>query len=113
MSLSQSIDMNIDKATEKRLSTKLSKLLNDIVENHTNYDTRYILILRAIIIAKKLRYKCGFSRDSEKPYCPLAVIVLPNIGQVAWHMQPSGIPFENTNEKLIEGRVNKYAMSFS
>lgn len=74
---------------------ELANLLESIEENYTKYDIRYDIILKALLVARKLEYQCGFRFDSDEPDWPVIVILLPQ-GEVSWHMPPSGIVYDNS-----------------
>lgn len=76
------------------MADKLYELLLLIRENYTNYELRYDLVLRALLQARELGYQCGFRVDPDEPEWPVIAIVLPDIGEVSWHMPPSGIQYD-------------------
>lgn len=90
------------------MSQRLSQLLTLIEVNYTNYHIRYDLVLQALQVARQLKYACGFRVDLNEPDWPVIVIVLPNIGEVSWHMPPSGIVYDNSVNTNSE-RTNQYA----
>jgi hypothetical protein len=63
---------------------------------------RYDLILSALLVARRLDYKCGFRFDPDDPEWPVVVIHLHAIDKsVSWHMPPcdmkyDGIPNQNS-----------------
>lgn len=90
---------------------QLGSLLLSIEENYENYDVRYDLVLSALLKARELKYKCGFRLDKNEPEWPVIVIELPEIGEVSWHMPPSGIPYDNIPEQNST-RTKKYIESY-
>jgi hypothetical protein len=72
---------------------ELNSILVEIEANYTNYDIRYILILKALILAKQLGYKSGFRFDATEPLWPVIAIMLP-VGEISWHMPPCDLVFD-------------------
>jgi len=87
---------------------ELAKILKQINENYTNYDTRYVLVLQALIKAKEMKYECGFRHDPSEPDWPVVVIVLPEFKQVSWHMPPSGIPYDDSSPEECQKRCDLF-----
>lgn len=92
---------------------ELARLLNKIVENDTNYNKRYILVLEALVCAKRLKYECGFRVDEDMPDWPVISIILPNIGEVSWHMPPSYIEYDGHGLSEKFDRINQYHLKHS
>jgi hypothetical protein len=90
------------------MELELAILLKEINNNYTNYDIRYTLILEALLEAKKLNYECGFRLDVTEANWPVVVIVLPEIGQVSWHMPPSGIIYDNSTPEDCQKRCSLF-----
>lgn len=65
---------------------QLSMLLAAIEANDTKYGPRYGLVLTAVAIAQLLGYPTGFRIDPAEPDWPVAMIELPKVGQVSWHL---------------------------
>lgn len=89
--------------------TQLSLLLREIVTHYTNYDIRYILVLKVLVLSKELGYPCGFRHDVSEPEWPIITIELPELGQVSWHMPPSGIAWDKSNETDCKERCLTFA----
>lgn len=87
---------------------KLARILAKTVANYTNYDTRYDLVLRALSLARKLGYTCGFRHDPSEPDWPVVVIVLPLHGEVSWHMPPSKIEWDKSTPEDVKQRCMAY-----
>lgn len=101
---------DFDQYPKELLEQKLSETLKEIFENYTNYDYREKLVLKALSLAKDLNYKSGFRHDSKDPEWPVVVIFLPNeIGEISFHMPPSGILYDNSTQKTQEERTKIYA----
>lgn len=64
----------------------LAYILNEIVEQDTNYDARYPFVFEAACVALEIGYKAGIRIDPNEPEWPVVYIDLPQIGQVSWHM---------------------------
>lgn len=71
--------------SQKEWSTVLAYLLEKIVENDTNYDARYPLVIQAASLALRCGYEVGFRIDPDEPEWPVVFIELPT-GQISWHM---------------------------
>ena len=81
------------------MEVELGSVFIKIVENYTNYEKRYDLVLQALVLARKLGYKCGFRHDPTEPDWPVIVIVLPEQGEVSWHMPPVRIEWDKSTSK--------------
>lgn len=88
---------------------ELAKVLESIEENYTNYDYRYNLVLKALLLARDLKYECGFRFDASEPKWPVIVILLPNIGEISWHMPPCNIIYDDTINTSSE-RTKRYSL---
>lgn len=64
---------------------ELAEVLTEIVRQDTNYDARYILVLRAMGLAAQSGIATGIRIDPEDPAWPVVFIELPT-GQVSWHL---------------------------
>jgi len=98
--------MDIRERNEKK--RKLAKLLKYITDNYSDYDKRYIYILKALVKAKELGYTCGFRCDEKEIQWPVIVIDLEGFGQVSWHMPPSGIEYDNSTQQDCRDRCLKF-----
>ena len=87
----------------------LAFLLSEIVTHYTDYDVRCVLVLKALLAAKELGYRSGFRHDMSNPEWPVITIELPSIGQVSWHMPPSNIEWDKSNEADCKERCLKFA----
>lgn len=90
---------------------QLKSRLEEVVNNDTNYDVRYGLVLEIMCLANKLEYKTGVRIDESEPEWPVFYIELPT-GQVSWHMPQHEMAWDghSTEEKFqriqefIEGK---------
>lgn len=73
--------MQFNAMMESQLKTCLMKA----VDNDTNYDVRYGLVLEIMCLANKMGYPNGVRIDESEPEWPVFYIELPT-GQVSWHM---------------------------
>jgi len=89
----------------RELERKLSDVLVEIITHYTDYDYRFKLVIKALSLSKDLDYSCGFRLDPQEPEWPVVVIVLPNIGEVSFHMPPSGIKYDGSGQKEQKQRI--------
>jgi len=90
----------MDKSSGTRQA--LVETLRAIEQNDTNYAQRTKLVYAAMHYASELDYFCGVRYDaSEGTEWPVFCIILPGVGEVAWHCKGHLFPFTNytTEEK--------------
>jgi hypothetical protein len=87
----------------------LPELLLEIKAHDTDYTERYELVLTALSVANQAGYPAGIRIDPSEPEWPLAVIELPDVGQVSWHLpaHPWAWDGHTTEEKYR--RIDAYA----
>lgn len=95
---------------ELGLELDLANTLINIEINETNYDVRYVLVLKAMYLAASLGYETGIHVDgeSEDTIWWVSYIILPDIGEVSWHNPSKVTKYTgyDTNEKYK--RCNLY-----
>lgn len=92
---------------------ELSKTLDEIESNETNYDVRYILVLKAMYLAASVGYVTGIRPDgtSDNTLWWVSFIILPEIGEISWH-NPSPIShFDGYDTKEKYSRCHRYKLS--
>lgn len=85
----------------------LAQVLEQIAEHDTDYDARYRLVFRALVLALAEDLKAGVRIDPAEPGWPVVYIELPT-GQVSWHMPEHQTAWDghDTDEKYR--RVREY-----
>ena len=86
----------------------LAETLVMISDNDQNYDTRNVLIVRAMDQALQCGYEVGIGFDPLEPYWPVVFIELPT-GQVSWHVPPHTKRWDSHNGDTKVIRVVQYA----
>lgn len=82
---------------------QLKGVLQRIVENDTNYSVRDGLLFEAMKLARAAGFQTSiYIDDKEGPNWPCFAIVLPQVGQVSWHMKNEIVQYDGhtTEEKL-------------
>lgn len=97
-----------EQRNKEAMKKKLAKLLKKINLNYQDFDTRYSLVLKALLIAKKLGYDAGFRHDKSEPDWPVVTIDLPEIGQVSWHMPPCNLEYDNSTPDDCKRRCEEF-----
>ena len=94
---------SVNEPSPKDTLLALKEVLKQLVENDTNYNVRDGLVFDAMKLARQNGFQTSIYIDEkEGPDWPVFAIVLPDIGQVAWHMKNQVILFDghSTPEKL-------------
>jgi len=102
--------MSSEKENKMEKEKTLANLLDEINKNYTNYEVRYSLCLRASAIAMELKYVTGFRHDPDEKDWPVLVIILPEIGEVSWHMPPVGVEYDHHTRYESKERIRKYIL---
>ena len=86
----------------------LQSVLLDAAKHDTDYEARYLDVLRAVAIAQRCGFAAGFRIDPQEPEWPVAYIELPT-GQVSWHLPQHPVPWDGhtTDEKF--DRIKAFA----
>ena len=87
---------------------QLRNTLRQINLNYSAFEIRFDLVLRALSLARALKYECGFRHDEQSKEWPVITIVLPRVGQVSWHMPPSYIPWDKSTPEQVKERCENY-----
>jgi hypothetical protein len=85
----------------------LAVTLKKIEENDQNYQTRYGLVLKAMLQAQQIGYPTGIRIDPQEPEWPVAYIELPT-GQVSWHMPPHEKAWDGHDTPTKYDRIDDY-----
>lgn len=87
-------------------------LLKDIEmhDSAKNYDVRNNLIWELLAVAKHLNFECGIRiPDDCNPEEWLVVyIILPNVGQVAWHVPNKQLEYDGHTTKEKYERIKRF-----
>jgi hypothetical protein len=100
--------MPITSSPELSLEEKLRIILQKINQNYSAFEIRFDLVLQALALARMLKYPCGFRHDETSKEWPVVTIILPKVGQVSWHMPPSGIPWDKSTPEQVKERCENY-----
>jgi hypothetical protein len=89
----------------------ISLLLDQIEKNDTNYDVREVLIYQLLALCKQKGFECGVDIDPSQPpedRWSIIRIILPDIGEISWHMPPCTIKYDGHSIEEKYERCRKF-----
>ena len=72
------------------------------------YAHRYKLVFQAMGVATKLGYEVGVRVDPQDPEWPVCCIMLPEVGEVSWHMPSHKVAFSGYDGAEKSARVKRF-----
>ncbi len=95
------------------MTTPISRLLELIEENDTNYDVRNIYIWELFLECKKAGYECSIGDDWEcSSKWRVVRIILPDAGQVSWHVPDPDIKYDEHSTEQKYNRCKTYRVLY-
>lgn len=74
------------------------------------YKDRNAVVQLCVSLAKKLGYEAGIRQPVEDGDWPVVTIVLPEVGEVAWHIPKEEIMIDHTTIRPYDGHSNEEKM---
>ncbi|MHA1572895.1 MAG: hypothetical protein ACTSX8_02775 [Alphaproteobacteria bacterium] len=92
------------------LKDRLCTLLAEIEKNEENYDVRYALVFELLHVAQNepYKYKTGVRIDPKDPEWPVFWVILPQAGEVSWHMPSADGNYDGYDTKEKHTRIQDY-----
>lgn len=94
--------------TMTAISAELKDLLLEIEKHHVNYDRRYGLVIQAMGLAQKEKFKVGIRVDpDEDPNKWLVVAIHLPTGILTWHMPADTVKWDGSTAEQMYDKVRE------
>lgn len=92
-------------------------VLQQIMVHDTNYDVRYMLVLQALLYARKLGLQSGIDWADNNPKavankCRIVIYIQLPTGQISWHMPEFGVAYDDHTTEEKYDRIEQYVREY-